>query len=85
MRKEQPKEQTAKWTSTWDRQLQKFKTAEYALFKPSYRTKAPGGGGGGIPGGGGGGGGKPAGGGGIGPLLAGTTSVVVLVWVVIIG
>jgi len=75
MRKEQPKVQTARWTSTWDRQLQEFKTAEYALFKPSYRTKAPGGGGGGIPGGGGG----------IGPLLAGTTSVVVLVWVVIIG
>jgi hypothetical protein len=84
MRKEQPKVQTARWTSTWDRQLQEFKTAEYALFKPSYRTKAPGGGGGGMPGGGGGGG-KPAGGGSMGPLLAGTTSVVVLVSVAITG
>jgi hypothetical protein len=84
--------QTTRWTSTWERQLLEFKPAEYALFEPCYRTKAPGGGGGGMPGGGGGaakpgradgipgggGGGMPDGGGDIAALLAGTTSVVVL-------
>jgi hypothetical protein len=67
----------------------RIQTSRVRFFKAGHRTNAPGGGGGGIPGGGGGGipggGGKPAGGGSMGPLLAGTTSVVVLVSVAITG
>lgn len=33
MRKEQPKVQTVRWTSTWGRQLQEYKPAEYAFLK----------------------------------------------------
>jgi hypothetical protein len=63
----------------------RIQTSRVRFFKAGHRTNAPGGGGGGMPGGGGGGGGKPAGGGSMGPLLAGTTSVVVLVSVAITG